>query len=282
MDSATEIDDHVRMKDTLRSARWQQEAAHFDAVADSLRERLVPVSPAELDRYGSPRLRGWFSKEFKFRLFGDLHGKRVLDVGCGDGENAMLLARLGADVTGIDVSPRSIEVCAERARINGVAGRIRFVCAPLETAELPAASFDIVACQGILHHVIPELERVIRRIAGWTRPGGLVLISEPINLMPLFRRLRRYLPPTEHTPGERPLERAELDIIRKYLPDLRMRRFQLLERIERFFLRDQPYEERPLPMRLLANGIAMADQAILSLPLAADMAGLAVMYGSPR
>ena len=71
------------------------------------------------------------------RLLGDLRDKRVLDIGCcGEGTNSILLAKLGAQVTGVDISPKSIELAERRAEINQVTGSYRFLCSPLETAEL--------------------------------------------------------------------------------------------------------------------------------------------------
>ena len=48
--------------------------------------------------------RARFNKEFRFLLLGDLLGKTLLDVGCGDSLNVALLAKMGAEVTGLDVS----------------------------------------------------------------------------------------------------------------------------------------------------------------------------------
>jgi SAM-dependent methyltransferase len=76
-----------------------------------------------LQRYaaGSPRRR--FNKEFRFRLVQDLKGKQVLDLGCGDGTNSVLLAQRGASVIGVDLSQKSIALANERARINRVEGQ---------------------------------------------------------------------------------------------------------------------------------------------------------------
>jgi 2-polyprenyl-3-methyl-5-hydroxy-6-metoxy-1,4-benzoquinol methylase len=55
-----------------------------------------------------------------------------------------MLARMGARVTGIDVSPGAIDVARRRALVNGVADRVRFLCAPIEKAPLADREFDIV------------------------------------------------------------------------------------------------------------------------------------------
>src|SRR5439155_6543843 len=144
-------------------------------------------------------------------------------VGCGDGLNVAMFARMGADVTGIDVSPGALDVARRRAEVNGVAGRVRLVCAPIEMAELPDASFDVVWGDGILHHVLDELEPTVERLVRWVKDDGLILFSEPVNLFEPLRRLRRLVPVhTEATPGERPLLASEVAIVKQYVPDLRM------------------------------------------------------------
>lgn len=102
--------------------RWREEAAFFDRVADQQASALLPMDPLALRRYSSRTLRKRFKEEFRFRVLGDLRGKRVLDVGCGEGTNCFTLAKRGARVTGIDISPRSIDVAGKKAEINGLGG----------------------------------------------------------------------------------------------------------------------------------------------------------------
>ncbi|MDX2563203.1 class I SAM-dependent methyltransferase [Streptomyces sp. TX20-6-3] len=70
---------------------------------------------------------------------------RVLDVGCGEGADAVWLARRGWDVTALEVSGVALERAAGHARDAGVA--VRWVHATLTDAALPPASFDLVSAQ---------------------------------------------------------------------------------------------------------------------------------------
>src|SRR5262249_57211107 len=164
----------------------------FDRAAGHVPDQVLPIDPLALQRYSRPALRSRFNKEYRFRVLGPLAGRRVLDVGCGEGVNVVMLARMGAQVTGVDVSPGALEVARRRAAINGVADQVRLVCAPIEKAELEPRSFDVVWGEGILHHVLDDLDLVMRHLARATRPDGLLLFAEPINLSPLLRRLRGY------------------------------------------------------------------------------------------
>ncbi len=265
-----------------RQERWKTEAEFFDEWAEKAAQEITPTDPLALKRY-SPPLRRKFQKEFCFLLMGRLSGKSVLDVGCGDGSNSVLLAQLGASVTGIDVSPKAIDLAWKRAEVNGVKDSVRFLCAPLETADLTQSSFDIIWGDFILHHLIAELDRVVGMLSEWAKPGGLLLFREPINFNNALRKFRLMLPvKLEGTPDERPLEPADVEIVRRHIPDLKVQPFHLLGRLNRFVLPTQNYERSAWPRRAVSNSLATLDYFLLSLPGIKQLAGAAVMYGHPR
>jgi 2-polyprenyl-3-methyl-5-hydroxy-6-metoxy-1,4-benzoquinol methylase len=262
-----------------REERWREEASFFDQRAGGI--NLAPIDPLTLARYQGP-LRRRFNKEYRLRLLGDLRGRKILDVGCGEGTNSILLAKLGALVTGIDISPESIKLAAQRAQSNQIPESCRFLCSPLETAELPGDSFDIVWCDAILHHVIEDLPVVLERLAYWAKPGALMVFSEPVNFNQTLRRIRRMVPVhTDATPDERPLEFPEIAILRRFVPDLTIRYFTLLGRLDRFVLVNYNYERSPWARRTISNCLAAFDVLALSIPGVRRMGGTAVMYGHP-
>jgi 2-polyprenyl-3-methyl-5-hydroxy-6-metoxy-1,4-benzoquinol methylase len=262
-----------------RQERWREEASFFDQTAAAI--EVKPIDPRVLRRYSAPTRRR-FSMEYRFRLPGDLRGKKVLDVGCGDGTNSVLLARLGADVTGIDISPKLIEIARSRAEINQVVESCRFVCSPLETADLQADSFDLIWGDAVLHHLIPELPALLDRLTHFARPGALMIFAEPVNFNRTLRRIRFMIPvKTEHTPGERPLEFGEIEILRRHLPDLRIRHFLLLGRLDRFTLTRGSYEGSSWLRRTISNCCALVDWLALSIPGLRRLGGSAILYGHP-
>ena len=215
----------------------------------------------------------------------NLKGARVLDVGCGEGADSVLLAALGAaKVTGIDLSPKAVDLAWERARIDGVADRVEFHCQAIEQADLPAASFDIVWCNAILHHLTHDLDRVLAKLASWARPGGVLSFAEPTNLNHTVRALRQMIPIKrgESTPDERPLEWRDLDVVRKYVPDLQIRHFCLLGRLDQFILTNYNYERSSLPRRLAVNVTGCVDWLLLSLPFVDRLGSCTVMWGTPN
>lgn len=267
-----------------RSERWASEAQFFDAIAERLQSDVRPFDEAYERRYLGQELNPAYSKQFRLQLLGDLRGQRVLDVGCGEGSNAVLLARRGADVTGVDISQRCVELADARAKANQVEDRTRFYWSPLELAVLPERSFDVIWIDGVLHHVIPELELILDRLQTWAKPGARFVFSEPLCLHPIIRKLRARIPVhTDATPDERPLQRAELDLIQARLPDLKIRRFDLLSRGTRFVLGGTDYESAPRARQNLCDALHALDRALLQIPTVSELAGMAVMYGTfPR
>lgn len=260
--------------------RWEEEAAFFDREAEQQTNNIQPIDPLTLHRYGASVPRKRSREEYRFRILKNLKGKRVLDIGCGDGHNSVLLAKLGAQVTGIDISPKSIALAQKRAEINGLNDSVRFICSPLEEAEIPPGSFDVIWGDAILHHLIENLQSVLLQLTLWAKPGALMLFSEPVNFNNTLRRLRFKLPVrTDGTPGERPLEPPELRIVGRFLPDLRVRFFSLFGRLNRFILIRFNYERSPGWRRVIANSFACLDYVLLSLPVIRNMAGYAVFYG---
>jgi SAM-dependent methyltransferase len=97
---------------------------------------------------------------------------RVLDVGCGEGADAIWLAQQGWTVTAIDISDVAVSRAREAAQRNGAA--IEWVCGDVLQVPLPARSFDLVSMQ---YPALPNAagEAAIATLLNTVRPGGLVL-----------------------------------------------------------------------------------------------------------
>ena len=89
--------------------------------------------------------RGNLSRRFLELLdLDNVEGKRVLDIGCGAGQYAVLLAKKGAIVTGIDLSPVGIEVAKKTAAANDVEDRCTFFVSQFSDSNFPDGQFDII------------------------------------------------------------------------------------------------------------------------------------------
>jgi 2-polyprenyl-6-hydroxyphenyl methylase / 3-demethylubiquinone-9 3-methyltransferase len=104
-----------------------------------------------------------------------LNGKQVLDVGCGGGILSESMARRGAQVTGIDLADKSLQVAQLHALEAGVI--IEYRCVAVEAlAEEKPQSFDIVTCMEMLEHV-PDPASIVRACAALVKPGGHLFFS---------------------------------------------------------------------------------------------------------
>jgi len=146
------------------------------------------VDPAEISKFNAAAPR-WWDPDGDFRPLHDLNparldyietraglaGRRVLDVGCGGGLLAEGMARRGARVTGIDLSPAALEVARLHALESGVTVEYREMAAE-DLAEAERGAFDLVTCLEMLEHV-PDPVRAVRSLAQLVRPGGHVICS---------------------------------------------------------------------------------------------------------
>ncbi len=111
-----------------------------------------------------------------FQLAGPLHGRRALDVGCGDGTLALALAHAGASrVAGCDVDPRM--VARARTLASGNGSRLDLAVAQVQALPFPAHSFDLVTCITMLAFVA-DADAAIREMARVLRPGGRLIIGD--------------------------------------------------------------------------------------------------------
>ena len=108
-------------------------------------------------------------------LLGDVRGRTILDVGCGDGTLALELNKRDAIVTGIDTSDAMIE--AARAAARPQHADVTFILAPAEAIPFPPESFDAIVAVTILCFV-QDAAPVFAEIARVLRPGGFLVIGE--------------------------------------------------------------------------------------------------------
>ena len=122
-----------------------------------------------------------------------LAGKRVLDVGCGGGLLSEAMARRGAQVTGIDLAPQTIEVAELHALESKRAGAATLRESAETHAAAIAGAYDIVTCMEMLEHV-PEPDSVLARAAhaGEARRSRVRLDAQPQSqVVPAGDRRRR-------------------------------------------------------------------------------------------
>ena len=151
------------------------EIAAWDSDADAWAERV---------RTGTDHNRVHVLDPATLTVLGDVKGKRILDMGCGEGRFSRMLAERGASLTGIDLSSRMIELARE-AEEKEPLGVVYHVADAADLPFLPDGTFDIVLAYLSLFDV-PDYASAIGEAARVLVPGGRFVfsVSHPCFTMP--------------------------------------------------------------------------------------------------
>ncbi len=129
--------------------------------------------------------------ECSYRYVGDVRGKRVLDLGCGFGQQTFYFAQRGAEVWAVDISLECLEYITTEADRQHIK-RIRVVAKSAESLDFAEQSFDVIYINSLLMHVdaMTVLQDCYRLLA----PSGKVVVIEPMkyNVMMLVRLFSSY------------------------------------------------------------------------------------------
>lgn len=139
---------------------------------------------------------------FILQQLGDIRGKRLLDLGCGAGENSVYFAQKGANCIAADYSPGMVEVALKLAAANGVS--IEGHTANAMALDFADNTFDIVYASNLLHH-IPDPKIALKEMHRVLKPGGKACFWDPLKHNPVINVYRRIA--TEvRTDDEMPLD----------------------------------------------------------------------------
>jgi 2-polyprenyl-6-hydroxyphenyl methylase/3-demethylubiquinone-9 3-methyltransferase len=149
---------------------------------------MTNADPIELEKF-SQLAHKWWDPNSEFKPLHDINplrlgyidrhaglaGKAVLDVGCGGGILSESMAGSGADVTGIDLSDKALQVAKLHLLESGKQVDYRSIAVEDLAAEQPG-HYDVVTCLEMLEHV-PDPGSVIAACAKLAKPGGWIFFS---------------------------------------------------------------------------------------------------------
>ena len=164
------------MSDATATIR-PEEASHFGALAADWWD--PKGSSAMLHRLNPVRL-GFIRDAIDRHWGGDIQsasplaGKSALDVGCGAGLLCEPLARLGAEVTGVDAAPENAAAAATHAEAAGL--DIRYMAGEIGTLDL--GTFDLVTCMEVIEHVADK-PAFLAALTAKLADDGLLILSTP-------------------------------------------------------------------------------------------------------
>lgn len=193
------------------------------------------------------------SEEFQYKWLKKkcAPGVKVLDFGCGNGENGIYAAQCGADVIGIDISPEGVANANLNAKQAGVGDHCRFEAMDGENMTFSDNSFDLAVEYGVLHHV--DLDKAMMELNRVLKPDGEMICVEALRHNPLIHWYRKKTPhlrtewETEHILGV-----ESLKIVGKYFHNIDVKFFHLA------VLAAVPFRKLPFffkPVRAFLNKI---------------------------
>jgi SAM-dependent methyltransferase len=110
-----------------------------------------------------------------FANFPNWNGKRVLEIGCGIGTDAINFARAGADYTGVELSSESLKLTKTRFEVFGLPGRLFVGDAESLVSLFPNETFDLIYSFGVLHHT-PNLIKALESISELSNDSTIVKV----------------------------------------------------------------------------------------------------------
>ena len=197
--------------------RAHAESQFYDRYA----EQLSPEQLAPQNVFAPTCLENLYVLE----QFGDLKGKRVLDIGCGQGDTSVFFARGGAEVHALDVSEKMVSMTAELARLHGVDGRVHAQACRVEDMKYADDYFDLVFADGVLHHL--DMPQAVPSIVRVMKPGGRGVFLEP-QKGSIFSEVYRFFATDLRTTDERPLEQRDFDFLAGQFGRINHREYHLV------------------------------------------------------
>ena len=163
--------------------RYKQEQEYFDDYAAN----VFNIDAINLNDIFSDNA---FENRYSRSFLENIQGKRVLDLGCGVGEDTVFLLLQGAVVNAIDLSPKSVDVTRKLAKKFGLDHMLTAEVMTAENLKFEPESFDIIFGREVLHHV--DLDKAGKEIFRVLKKGGKAIFLEPLGYNPILKFYRWY------------------------------------------------------------------------------------------
>jgi magnesium-protoporphyrin O-methyltransferase len=197
------------MTSTTYFARRDQLEHYFDRTAVEMWKRMTSDAPLSrvraTVRAGRDAMRttllGW--------LPDDLRGARILDAGCGTGALAFELAKRGASVVGVDVSPTLVSLARERAPVFAGSGSATFGAGDMLDPTL--GKFDyVVAMDSLIHYEGADIARIVSDLAERTRSAIVFTIAPRTAALSVMHAAGKLFPRGDRAPAIVPISASAL------------------------------------------------------------------------
>ena len=197
------------MTNATYDAKRSELETYFDRTAVDAWKRLTSDAPVGRIRATVRAGRNEMRDTLVSWLPADLTGARVLDAGCGTGALAVEVARRGADVLAIDISPTLVGLAQERLARDYGQGKVRFEVGDMLSPAL--GSFDyVVAMDSLIHYEGPDIARTLAALAKRTRRAILFTVAPRTPALTIMHAVGKLFPRGDRSPAIAPISRKAL------------------------------------------------------------------------
>lgn len=186
------------MSDTYTQRR-SEIGAYFDRTAAEAWKRLTSDAPVGRIRATVRAGRDEMRRILLSYLPADLHGARVLDAGCGTGALAQELARRGAEVVAVDLSPQLVSV-AEQRTPDELRGRITYLAGDMTSPEHGRFDYS-VAMDSVIHYERDDMLGSLLRLAEITSTGIAFTFAPRTTLLAAMHGVGKLFPRGNRSPA---------------------------------------------------------------------------------
>jgi ubiquinone/menaquinone biosynthesis C-methylase UbiE len=182
------------MYDSKKASQyWDIRIKNFD-----LQSAVLSLS---LPKYLNDAYASWELQTLR-KVLGKIKNKKITDIACGGGRIAIPLAKMGAKVTGIDISQEMLNYAKKNAIRNRCSSNVKFFCNNAWNTELTSNSFDKVLLLGILEHLPDKYKKLtIKEAHRITKKHGSVYIVINNKKSFFLRRVRKWKTPIQQKSG---------------------------------------------------------------------------------
>lgn len=197
------------MESSTYRSRRDEVRTYFDSTALDAWKRFAGGSPLGRIRDSVREGRSQMRETILSRLPSDLQGWRILDAGCGTGSISVALARRGACVVGVDLSPETIAYAQENLPADCRDGAIEFRHGDMLDGEL--GPFDaVVAMDSLIHYSTPDAVEALARLGARTRHTLLFTYVPRTPLLAAMHLTGRLFPKRSRAPSVTPTSPAAI------------------------------------------------------------------------
>jgi magnesium-protoporphyrin O-methyltransferase len=197
------------MIETSYENRRHEIARYFDETAVDAWKRLTSEAPVSRIRATVRAGRAQTLNTILSNLPEDLGDTKILDAGCGTGALAIELAKRGAEVTAIDLSPKLVELARQRAATSQLIGEITFHSGDMLNGA--HGEFDyVVAMDSLIHYEPVDAINALARLAAQTRRGMAFTFAPRTPMLSLMHRAGKFFPKKDRSPAIVPISVAHM------------------------------------------------------------------------